>query len=132
MKGGETMNSALANTLQATYQNTIANNHDILINLTYDKSIIGILVVCAFILITACVLLTVYLLKSKSKKVQDEQHKKELEDKVDELKDGIKHREALMATTNDESVRKMLRMQNDSDDLTIKDILHKIDTISHH
>lgn len=120
------------NYAESILQNTIANNHAILLNLTYDKAILAFVVICAILILMVCSISLVLLLKSKSKKTQDENKAKELESKVDELKDGIKHREALMTTTNDESVRKMLRMQNDSDDLTVKDLVHKIDTLRHH
>ena len=126
------MTSAIQNTIQATYMNTIANNHDILLNLTYDKAILAFGVIACIILLTAVIVACAFMFKTKSHKAVTEQKKKELEDKIDELKDGIKHREALMTSTNDESVRKMLRMQNDSDDLTVKDLEHKIDALLRH
>lgn len=96
------------------------------------KAVLGLVVICLILLLVIATTRLIMFYKSKSKKAQDDTKRKELEDKVDELKDGIKHREALMTTTTDESVRKMLRMQNDADGLTVKDIEHKIDTLLRH
>lgn len=96
------------------------------------KAVLGLVVICTILLLVIASTRLIMFYKSKSKKAQDDTKRKELEDKVDELKDGIKHREALMTTTADESVRKMLRMQNDADGLTVKDIEHKIDTLLRH
>lgn len=88
-------------------------------------AIIGLVVIAVVILLGYVIKDCVKFIASKSKSKVVQKACDDIDQEVNKLEDNVKHREMLIASSTDESVRKMLRLQNDDDNLSIKELKQK-------
>lgn len=88
-------------------------------------AVIGIVVIALVILLGYVIKDFCKFLMSKSKSKVIKTACEDIDNQINKFKDSIKHREMLISTSADESVRKMLRLQNDDDNLSIKELEQK-------